>query len=215
MTRICNGNQRHQWFRTSDNGLSPDWRQVIIWNNAGILLIGPIGTNFSEILFKIDTFSFKKMHLKNVLYEIAAILSRPQCVNTETKMSSFWWNFHHWLHRKLSKWQLSVQPVTKISSKWWHFRFSERLISAAFLVKCHQMSTSGPHNLNQWCPGSMTPYCITTSQWVNSSAPGQNGLHFVDNIFKCIFMNEKCCIFSKNSLKFVPKRPIDNYPELV
>ena len=43
---------------------------------------------------------------------------------TETKMSSFWWNFHHWLHRKLSKWQLSVQPVTKISSKWWHFRFS-------------------------------------------------------------------------------------------
>ena len=42
-------------------------------------------------------------------------------------MSSFWWNFHHWLHRKLSKWQLSVQPVTKISSKWWHFRFSGRL----------------------------------------------------------------------------------------
>ena len=43
---------------------------------------------------------------------------------TETEMSSFWWNFHHWLHRKLSKWQLSVPPVTKISSKWRHFRFS-------------------------------------------------------------------------------------------
>ena len=40
-------------------------------------------------------------------------------------MSSFWWNFHHWLHRKLSKWQLSVPPVTKISSKWRHFRFSD------------------------------------------------------------------------------------------
>ena len=45
--------------------------------------------------------------------------------NTETKMSSFWWNFHHWLHWKLSFWQLSVQPVMKISSKWRHFRFSE------------------------------------------------------------------------------------------
>ena len=43
---------------------------------------------------------------------------------TETKMSSFWWNFHHWLHWKLSFWQLSVQPVMKISSKWRHFRFS-------------------------------------------------------------------------------------------
>ena len=34
---------------------------------------------------------------------------------------SFWWNFHHWLHLKLSKWQLQVQPVMEISSKWWHF----------------------------------------------------------------------------------------------
>ena len=44
--------------------------------------------------------------------------------HTETEMSSFWWNFHHWLHWKLSKWQLPVQPVIKISSKWRHFRFS-------------------------------------------------------------------------------------------
>ena len=48
----------------SDNGLSPCRRQAIIWTNAGILLIGPLGTNFSEILIEIHTFSFKKMHLK-------------------------------------------------------------------------------------------------------------------------------------------------------
>ena len=30
--------------------LSPGWRQAIIWTNAGILLIGPLGTNLSEIL---------------------------------------------------------------------------------------------------------------------------------------------------------------------
>ena len=48
----------------SDNGLSPDRRQAIIWTNAGLLLIGPLGTNFREILIEILTFSFKKMHSK-------------------------------------------------------------------------------------------------------------------------------------------------------
>ena len=32
---------------------------------------------------------------------------------TETDMPSFWYNFHHWLHRKLLFWQLPVQPVIK------------------------------------------------------------------------------------------------------
>ena len=48
----------------SDNGLSPGQRQAIIWTNTGILLIGPLGTHFSEILIEIDIFSFRKMHLK-------------------------------------------------------------------------------------------------------------------------------------------------------
>ena len=46
----------------SDNGLSPGWCQADIWTNAGILLIGHSWTNFSEILIKIHTFSFRKMH---------------------------------------------------------------------------------------------------------------------------------------------------------
>ena len=48
----------------SDNGLSPGRRQAIIWTNAGILLIWPLRTNFSEISIDIQTFSFKKIHLK-------------------------------------------------------------------------------------------------------------------------------------------------------
>ena len=48
----------------SYNGLSPRRRQAIIWTNAGILLIRPLGTKFSEILITIRTFSFMKMHLK-------------------------------------------------------------------------------------------------------------------------------------------------------
>ena len=48
----------------SDNGLSPGRRQAIVWTNAGILLIGPWGTNFSEILIEIQSFSLKKIRLK-------------------------------------------------------------------------------------------------------------------------------------------------------
>ena len=48
----------------SDNGLAPGRRQAIIWTNAGILLIGPLRTNFSEILVEINTSSYMKMHLK-------------------------------------------------------------------------------------------------------------------------------------------------------
>ena len=48
----------------SDNGLLPGRHQAIIGSNAGILLIGPLGTNFSENVIEIYAFSFKKMHLK-------------------------------------------------------------------------------------------------------------------------------------------------------
>ena len=59
----------------SDNGLSPGRRQAIIWTNAGILLIRTLGTNFSEILSAIHTFSLKKMHLK-----MSSAKWRPFCL---------------------------------------------------------------------------------------------------------------------------------------
>ena len=43
---------------------APGRRQAIIRTIAGILLIRPLGTNFSEILIEILIFSFKKMRLK-------------------------------------------------------------------------------------------------------------------------------------------------------
>ena len=59
----------------SDNGLSPGRRQAIIRINAGILLHQTLGTNFSEILREIYTFSFKKMHLK-----MSSGKCRPSCL---------------------------------------------------------------------------------------------------------------------------------------
>ena len=50
---------------------------------------------------------------------------------------------------------------------------------------------------------------------VNSSPPGQNSRHFADDIFRCVFVNEKFYILIEISLKFVPKGPINNIPALV
>ena len=61
VTHICVGKLT---IIGSDNGLSPEQRQAIIWTNAGILLIEPLGTNFSETVIEIQTFSLKKICLK-------------------------------------------------------------------------------------------------------------------------------------------------------
>ena len=50
---------------------------------------------------------------------------------------------------------------------------------------------------------------------INSSPLGQNGYHFADDIFRCIFMNEKCYILIKISLQLCAKGQIDNNPVLV
>ena len=61
MTQICVGEQT---IIGSDNGLSPGRRQAIIWTNAVILSIGPLGTNFNETLIELFTFLFRKLYLK-------------------------------------------------------------------------------------------------------------------------------------------------------
>ena len=60
----------------SDNGLLPGLRQAFIWTNDGILLIGPLGTNFREILIEIHMVSLIKFiwkcHLQNVGHFVSA-----------------------------------------------------------------------------------------------------------------------------------------------
>ena len=98
----------------SDNALSPGRHQAIIRTNAGILLIGPFGTNFSEMLIKTLTFSLKKTRLK-----VLSAKWRPFCLGLNVLKHLFlhsYWNFHwnlfqmvqfichHWLlNKRLSK----------------------------------------------------------------------------------------------------------------
>ena len=69
--KITATSSRGQWV----NSLRPSDAYMRRWTNAGILLIGTLGTNFSEILIDIQTFSFKKMHLK-----ISSVKWHPFCL---------------------------------------------------------------------------------------------------------------------------------------
>ena len=72
VTHICIGKLT---IIGSDNGLLPGRNQAIIWTNAGILLIGPSGTNFSLIFIEIRRFSFQKMNFK-----MSSGKCRPSCL---------------------------------------------------------------------------------------------------------------------------------------
>ena len=77
----------------SDNGLSPGQHQAIIWTNAVILLIRPLGTNFNEILVEILTFSFMKMCLK-----VSSVKWRPFCLGLNVLKVQY----SQWCNHKIS-----------------------------------------------------------------------------------------------------------------
>ena len=96
----------------SDNDLSPDRRQAIIWTNAGILSIGPLGTNSNEISIGIQAFSFKKMHFK-----MSSAKWRPFCLGlneiiiTETET----------IYKALQIWKISLIVCHARSQMWMWF----------------------------------------------------------------------------------------------
>ena len=96
----------------SDNGLSPGRHQAIIWTNAGILFIGPLGTNFSEILIEILKFSFKKMRLK-----VSSGKWRPYCLGLN--VLSHWGRVMH----------ICISKVIHHWFRWW-------LIACSALYHC-------------------------------------------------------------------------------
>ena len=97
----------------SDNGLSPDRRQAIIWTDDGILLIGILRTNFCGIWIKIHTFSFKKIHLK---------MSSGKCwpfylgLNVLTHWNGGliqWWTHWGWgMH-------ICISTISHLWFRWW------------------------------------------------------------------------------------------------
>ena len=93
-----------------DNGLSPGRRQAIIWTNAGILLIGHSGTNFSEILIEIVTFSFKKMRLK-----VSSAKWRPFCLGLNV-LNAHYMNWCCW--HTTTWWPHNMETLSPLLFLW-------------------------------------------------------------------------------------------------
>ena len=66
-------------------------RQAIIWTNAGILWIRPL-EKISEIFNQNPYIFIQENAIQNVVWKMAAILSRPQCVNTGLGQTSVYWD---------------------------------------------------------------------------------------------------------------------------
>ena len=114
----------------SDNGLSPDRCQAIIWTNDGILLIGPLETNFCEILF-----SFKKMRLK-----VSSAKRRPSCLGLNVLKCLLLYYNTVWAYL-ISKWSDQAYTSDQYFSLLWYNPYLVYLLHFMFTSdKCHRRS---------------------------------------------------------------------------
>ena len=88
----------------------------------------------------------------------------------------------------------------------WRWCKNDILTTLNVLGESHVTGQLGPNLLTE-----ITSICTS----INTLKPRQDGRHFADDIFKCIFLNENVWIPIKISLKFVPKGPFNNIPAMV
>ena len=93
------------------------------------------------------------------------------------------------------------------------------LTSAQVIAWCRQATS---HYLSQCWPTSMSPYGVTSPQWVDifvaldriacykNIQAWTNGCLYTDEILNCIFLNENHCIFIQLLLNCVPKGSMNN-----
>ena len=149
----------------------PGWHQAIIWTNAGISLIGPWGRNSSDIFMGIQTFSFKKMHLK--------------------MLSAKWRPFCHGLNVLILHWQ--CYDAKKLvywgcAGKFEKISFKGGILSQSYKV-IHSI-TCLPTCLCYWIKH------IEVRSKLLTLSKQYCGMYFLEanNIVECIFLKEDFCI---------------------
>ena len=166
----------------SYNGLSPGQRQAIKWTNAGILLIGPLGTTFSEISIKFIHFHPRKCISKYRLENDGHFVSASMCWILATVASSRVSDDRYKTDSRLapSQWETSLQPNEV--SHW----LGTNLESAL------QVSDT-PHNHCHRCHLAITchiPYChqsrVITSIRNFPGAIGRTG-----RLISCVCQNSR------------------------
>ena len=107
--------------------------------------------------------------------------------------------FFSWARPQRLGWSLRVSENQTLWNKIWSPESGRWLVAQNFLHRLHVISC----------------HVCSRVQCVNTLRTRQDGRHFPDDIFKCIFLNENVDISIKISLKFVPKCPINNISSLV
>ena len=126
-------------------GLSPDRHQIIIWTSAGLLLIGPLGRNLSEILIEILTFSFKKMHLR-----VSSAKRLPFCLGLHVLKQTDA-IFFHILSRLLICWTRHFKEFIE-TIDWLLFIYSppiptSRLVESVRNISLNTVGLQWPHKI--------------------------------------------------------------------
>ena len=100
--------------------------------------------------------------------------------------------------------------------------FWTQIHSTPYINKKHNTSNIQSYLFSRDCLSQCylaNKTAMLSSEWwfdsFNTLRPRQNGRHFADDIFNCIFLNENVWIPIRISLKFVPKGQINNIPALV
>ena len=118
-------------------------------------------------------------------------------------------------------------PQQMVEGQIWprHQTFSQVLLSFKDILSLDPAHTNDPLPCQADTHGDSNPSClpyvyriisnnVNSEEELNTSRPRQNGRHFSDDIFKCIFLNENVWILILISMKFIPEGPINNIPEL-
>ena len=158
----------------------------IIWTNAGILLIGPLGKNFSEFSIQIYEFSLKNA-FGTVTWKMAATFSRPQCVKKiftlRIKFHSGWflifqlttvrhW-FMWWFCTKKAPSHCLKQVMTGLTVwSWWLHQMETFPHYWPFVRGIHWSPVNSPHK-GQWRRALMfSLICVWINGWVNNREAG-------------------------------------------
>ena len=158
-------------------------------------------------------------------------MNRPACLEAYNYLSPHLWQLILLAHLQQQRdlvlripHQKSMQRLLfqiKSQSLWEYYHCHWALLSVRStpLLTCIQRADSEyQQNLQRYSCYHVAIFTLRHWQQttnVNTLRPSQNGRHFPDDIFKCIFLNENVWISIRISLNFVPKRPIDNIPSLV
>ena len=113
-----------------------------------------------------------------------------------------------------SNWAKICQPKSPLFHGCCHsFKSSKITVANATVVSKPKLHPN--HRIRIVADAKFGIHANTRRLVINTLRPRQNGRHFPDKIFKCIFLNEDARISLKIPLKFVPKVRINNIPALL